>query len=314
MQTHDAALRRPNVLGAHSLDCLTLRVPDLAEAQAFYAAFGLRTLAHAGGLGLHTDGHAKRWIDLVEGPDKRLGHLSFGIFEDDLPAFHARLRDRGIEMPPPEGRDSNALWLRDPDGTPIELRVSERTAPSVKAPFAVASAPAGIQGAAFRNTAPATRPRRLGHVALFTTDVGRSIRFYEEVVGLRLSDRSGEGVAFLHGVHGSDHHMIALVASNGPGLHHCSWEVGSVDEVGLGAAAMARDGHAAGWGMGRHVLGSNYFHYVRDPWGSYSEYSADMDYIPVDCDWRAGDHAMENSMSLWGPAPPPDFVTNYEAA
>ena len=28
------------------------------------------------------------------------------------------------------------------------------------------------------------------------------------------------------------------------------------------------------------VLGSNYFHYVRDPWGSFAEYSCDIDYIP----------------------------------
>ena len=27
-------------------------------------------------------------------------------------------------------------------------------------------------------------------------------------LGLRLSDRSGNIVAFMHGIHGSDHHMI----------------------------------------------------------------------------------------------------------
>jgi catechol 2,3-dioxygenase len=88
--------------------------------------------------------------------------------------------------------------------------------------------------------------------------------------------------------------------------------VPSVNEVGLGAMQMAEKGSVAGWGMGRHVLGSNYFHYVRDPWGSYSEYSADIDYIPVETDWAAGDHAPADSMFLWGPAPPADFVTNFE--
>lgn len=61
------------------------------------------------------------------------------------------------------------------------------------------------------------------------------------------------------------------------------------------------------------MLGSNYFHYVRDPWGSYSEYSADIDYIPVDCDWDAGDYPPEDSIYLWGPEIPADFVHNYEA-
>ena len=68
---------------------------------------------------------------------------------------------------------------------------------------------------------------------------------------------------------------------------------------------MADKGFTAGWGLGRHVLGSNYFHYVRDPWGSYAEYSSDIDYIPVDHDWKAGDHPPEDSFYVWGPAPPP---------
>jgi len=76
---------------------------------------------------------------------------------------------------------------------------------------------------------------------------------------------------------------------------------------------MASRGFEKGWGLGRHVLGSNYFHYVRDPWGGYAEYSADIDYIPVTMDWQGQSHPPENSFYLWGPTPPADFVTNYEA-
>ena len=54
-------------------------------------------------------------------------------------------------------------------------------------------------------------------------------------------------------------------------------------------------GWTKGWGLGRHVLGSNYFHYVRDPWGSFSEYSCDIDYIPKDERWPAADHKPEDS-------------------
>ena len=112
---------------------------------------------------------------------------------------------------------------------------------------------------------------------LFTTDVRRAIDFYTRVLGVRLSDHSGDGIAFLHGIHGSDHHMIAFARSSAPGHHHFSWDVGTVDEIGEGAMHMLDKGFSKGWGLGRHVLGSNFFHYVQDPWGSFCEYSTDID-------------------------------------
>jgi catechol 2,3-dioxygenase len=57
------------------------------------------------------------------------------------------------------------------------------------------------------------RPRRLSHVLIFTRDVSESIKFYERTLGLRLSDRASDLVAFMHGIHGSDHHLLALVKS-----------------------------------------------------------------------------------------------------
>jgi catechol 2,3-dioxygenase len=171
---------------------------------------------------------------------------------------------------------------------------------------------ANQRGASFRSQAAIVRPRRLAHLLVFTRDVEKAIRFYSRILGLRLSDRSGDGIAFMHGVHGSDHHLMAFARSEGPGLHHCSWDVGSVEEIGLGAMQMADKGFQDGWGLGRHVLGSNFFHYVRDPWGSYAEYSADIDYVSVDHDWNAGDHAPEDAFYIWGPTPPADFTINHE--
>ena len=148
---------------------------------------------------------------------------------------------------------------------------------------------------------------------LFAPDLARTLPFYVDTLGLRISDTAGD-VAFLHGAHGSDHHLIAFCKSTGPGLHHCSWDVGSVQEVGLGAMHMARRGYdRGGWGLGRHVLGSNYFHYVRDPWDSYAEYSFDIDYIPKGYNWPTADFDPENGFYLWGPMPPQDFGFNYEA-
>jgi catechol 2,3-dioxygenase-like lactoylglutathione lyase family enzyme len=306
--------RRMDLLGVHSLDHFCVAVPDLRTAQGFYDNFGLAAVAQGSELAVCDSGRKHRWGRILEGPRKQLQYVSFGAFPDDLPRFAARLRQHGIErLAAPPGLDDSSIWLRSPQGHLVEIRAStEKVSPNEPSHFFVEPPASTTRCTVPRSEAPRVYPRRLSHVALYTSDVGGSIDFFRDIVGLRLSDRSLDIVAFMHGVHGSDHHMIALVTSPGPGFHHCSWDVGSVQEVGLGAARMAMNGYAAGWGFGRHVLGSNYFHYVRDPWGSYCEYSAGMDYVPCGTDWQATDSPPEDSMFLWGPAPPQDFVTNFE--
>lgn len=306
--------RRRDALGAHSLDHFALEIPDMEKARHFYTAFGLLVLERSDSLHLHThtDGHC--WGVLRHGPRKRLLYLSFGCYRDELARFRRRLRELGIEEAAGwPGAAEGGIWFHDCDGTLVEVRAAEKSSPDERSPMIEHVAPPGVRTVSLRSDAPLVRPRRLAHVLLFTRDVQRSIRFYSEALGLRLSDEAGGVVAFMHGVHGSDHHMLAFVQSPAPGFHHCSWDVSSAHEVGLGAMQMAGQGYTAGWGMGRHVLGSNYFHYVRDPWGSYSEYSSGMDFIPGDLDWRSTSHAAGEGFYLWGPEPPTDFAYNYEA-
>ena len=154
----------------------------------------------------------------------------------------------------------------------------------------------------------------LSHILMFTANTLEAVAYYEKVLGLKLSDRSAHFIASMHTPHGSDHHLIALALSDGPGLHYSSWCVPSIDSVGPGAVQMARAGYERGWGVGRHVLGSNYFQYVRDPWGSYAEYSYDIDFIDPGAEWPARDHPGEDSIYVWGPNLPDDFVVNSESA
>jgi hypothetical protein len=41
-------------------------------------------------------------------------------------------------------------------------------------------------------------------------------------------------------------------------------------------------------GLGRHHVGSNFFWYLKDPAGNFSEYYADMDCIIDDQLWKPG--------------------------
>jgi catechol 2,3-dioxygenase len=307
--------RRSAALGVHSLDHFSLTVPNLEAASNFYSSFGLDIVAHGNAMGVYASGNPQLWGVLLEGPIKRLHHLSFGVFGEDLERFKHRIEMRGIRLldPPPGIIEPAGLWLRDPDGILIQLRAAPKTSPDQKLAAQFISSPDGKAGAPKRSQAPFVRPLRLGHCLTFTRNVSNAICFYTELLGLRLSDRSGSDIAFMHGIHGSDHHLISFARSSAPGLHHCCWDVRSLNEIGLGAMQMAARGYHEGWGLGRHVLGSNYFHYVRDPWGSYCEYSCDMDYIPVDMEWNAGDHDPGDALYVWGPNPPADWNHNHEA-
>ncbi|GLK45469.1 VOC family protein [Novosphingobium resinovorum] len=306
--------RRAGALGVHSIDHFAIEVPDLEDARTFYTLFGLDVRDRDGALELYAKGDPHRWAIVTAGTGgRKLRYLSFGVYEDEIDAFRARLEGCGVTFTDaPTSADSNGIWFESFDGLPVNVRVADKTTPHEKSRFSFVSSEPGKSGAIPNSKAPPVHPRRLSHFAIFTTDVNAAINYYERTLGLRLSDKSEPAVAFLHGAHGSDHHLLALVLSDRRGMHHNSWDVGSVQEVGLGGATMARAGYGPNWGVGQHVLGANYFFYVRDPWGSFSEYSADIDFIPHDVDWPAANHAPEDSMFLWGPDPFPEFIQNTE--
>ena len=300
-------------LAVHSLVEFAFSVPDLAEARHFYASFGLDVRGDAAEVSLYAHGHAHRWARVLPGPSKRLLWVSFGIHRGDLPAFEHHLAARGVAaIPAPAGAGNDGLWIAGPDGVPLQLRVADK--PSLATPTRAVPAidQRDVGRCPGRDRLPPTHPSHLSHILLFSSNVSDAVRFYGEVLGLRLSDRAGTAIAFMHTPHGGDHHLIAFARSDGPGLHHSSWCVQSIDELGAGAQQMRRAGYVEGWGIGRHVLGSNYFQYVRDPWGSYAEYSYDIDYIREGSSWTEKDHAAHDAIFAWGPEMPEDFIANKE--
>ncbi|MGE4238968.1 VOC family protein [Ramlibacter sp.] len=292
-----------DLLAVHSVDRFELAVPDLAQAERFYAAFGLEVARQPDALVIGAAGADHAVMRVTRGERKKLLAVRFGVHPGQLARFAEHLRARGIASATNSPR---TLSFRDPDGLAIELVETRKTSPD--APMS----PQPRGPAPKRSAAAAVRPAGLSHLLLFTADVGRAIDFYRDALGLRLSDRAGSNIAFLHTPHGSDHHLVAFVTSDGPGLHHSSWRVRSLDEVGHGAMQMAAQGFDQGWGVGRHVLGSNYFYYVRDPWGGWAEYSWDMDFIAAGAEWPAGDHEDEDAFYIWGPPPPAGFADNTE--
>ena len=312
-------VKRPNVTAIHSVLRFALSVPDLGVAEAYFTSFGLQVVRHSEQLHLFTQGQAHCWGIIYQGSGpKKTEYYSVGVYAEDEAALKQQVLAAGYALRAPHPRsDGQGFWVADPDGMPIQVVVSEKVTPTAKAPrldstFKNNAIEVGVSP--MRSQTQQVHPQRMSHILIFVTDVPRAVKFYTEALGFRLSDKSLDVIAFLHGAHASDHHLLAMAKSNGPGLHHSSWLVRNIDEVGLGMEQMYHAGHRKGWGVGRHVIGSNYFYYAQDPWGSFTEFSYDIDFIGADTEWPAGDYPPEDSMYLWGPAVPEDFIHNYEAS
>lgn len=293
-----------------------LAVPDPTTGRTFYEDFGLEAREKDSSIVLRCAGREQDQVLLVEGPTKHLHHLCFGTRADEIDDIKAAVEKNGTKLvDPPNAVASDGLWFRDPQGTLINVKVAE-PAPWAGAQEWHINNPGHYDRRGDRACPPrdlAIEPRRLGHVLTFATDLDQQIDFYTRVLGMRLSDRAQDVVAFLHCEGGSDHHVLAYLTGDRPGFHHASFEVANVDEVGLGGCNMIEKGYRNGWGLGRHVIGSNFFHYIRDPWNSLAEYFCDIDYIPADFDWEAKNWPVEDSLYIWGPTVPEDFGANFEA-
>jgi catechol 2,3-dioxygenase-like lactoylglutathione lyase family enzyme len=291
-----------------------LEVPDQAVGQAYYTAFGLDdATGGSDAVRLRPRSVARDQVLLYGGPRKRLHHLAFAAPGPEYAAVRQNLANHGIrEVDAPRGAPEGGVWVRDPDGNYVNVRDDRLPSPPPDPPLTLNSP--GHAPRQNRRGAPppdlAVAPRKLGHVLLFTPQLDRQLDFYTQVLGMKFSDRSEGIIGFLRCT--TDHHNLALLSSDRPGFHHASFEVGSVDEIAMGAVRMRERGWEPFWGVGRHVIGSNFFYYIRDPWGSFAEYYFDLDYIPEEAAWEPRNWEAKDALFRWGPECPAAFGVNVE--
>ena len=296
---------------------IALAVPDLSVGHKFYTDFGLDGRAEGNRAVFRCADRDQDQMVLVEGKSRKLHYVSFGARPDAMPALQQRLEAAGVRLlDPPNESPGPGLWFKDVEGMLVNVRAAE-SAPwnNVANDFRI-NGPGHLNRVGVRGFPPrdmVIKPRRLGHVLRFTARLNEQVDFYTRIVGLKLSDRSQDIIAFLRSGEGnSDHHIFGLIADSRPGFHHASFEVANVDEVGLAACRLLDKGYQDGWGFGRHVIGSNFFHYVRDPWHGMAEYFCDIDYIPADMQWEPKNYPPEDSLYVWGPNVPEQFPMNFE--
>lgn len=291
-------------MALHRLTTITVGVPDVEAASAFYRDFGLDDLG--AGRFATTDGGEQ--LRLVAADRRGLQELGLGVDDaDDLDRIAGSLQALGTGVV----RDGDTLRTIDPTtGTAVTVTVAARVeATPTAAP--VFNAPGRTERAGERADAVLREgpvcPRRLSHVVLGSPDADATHQFFTEGLGFKVSDRIPGVGAFLRC--STDHHNLLVQGAPVPFLHHTSWMVDDVDEVGRGGARMvAADPARHVWGLGRHHIGSNFFWYLRDPAGNFAEYASDLDVIVDDELWKPDDIADLRALVSWGPPVPASFI------
>jgi catechol 2,3-dioxygenase-like lactoylglutathione lyase family enzyme len=294
----------------HRLASITIGVPNVEQTAGYYAEFGLAR----DGSGFSTADGGEQ-LHIVEATSRRLIELTVGADDpEDLGRVTARLARLGIAVQRGRGRVS-AVEVHS--GARVVVEVMPRISQQPEA-AALSNGPGRTERenrrAAVVLADDPIRPRKLGHVVIGSPDFEASQRFFVQGIGFKVSDQVVGVASFLRC--STDHHNLLIQPSPVAFLHHTSWQVGDVDEVGRGAVRML-DGHPERhtWGLGRHCIGSNFFWYLRDPAGNFSEYYSDMDTITDDQLWTPGTWEPSlQTLYTWGPDVPPSMLEPEDLA
>ncbi|VVJ21855.1 2 [Amycolatopsis camponoti] len=300
-------------MGLHRLTDITVGVPNVEETAGYYREFGLTPSGEGNGHRFATTDGGDQ-LHIRHSPRRRLLTLGVGVDDpDDLERVKASLNRLEVDA----RREGDALRAADPvTGLEVVVSIAPRLqqkptpAPLYNTPGAVTRPDVRAPGVERQEP---VRPRKLGHVVFGSADQAATQRFFTEGLGFKVSDEAPGLASFLRC--STDHHNVLVQQAPVNFLHHTSWEVDDVDEVGRGATAML-EGHPERhtWGLGRHHIGSNFFWYLRDPAGNFSEYYSDLDCIVDDQLWKPGVIAGEKSLYAWGPPPPPSFLKPEDLA
>jgi catechol 2,3-dioxygenase-like lactoylglutathione lyase family enzyme len=149
---------------------------------------------------------------------------------------------------------------------------------------------------------------RLGHIGLYVNDFNVMVDWYQDVLGMRISDTlhlphqpEAKIVGFLRVDRGAelvDHHTLFFAQFGKTDCHHISFESQDFEAQFVAHRWLVTRGWEANWGVGRHPLGSHVFDVWFDPdryrWESFSDTDV------VDGNKVPGNFDIHNSqMDIW---------------
>ncbi len=284
------------------LGYLGLSVSDLEAWRKFATeVLGLEAANGDGGaLLLRMDEYHHRFV-LASGAADDLAFVGWEVTDQRaLGALAARLKGGGVEVAagsPDEARlrgVAELIKFHDPSGVPSEayygpLMTFERP---FKSPRVIAGFETGAMG--------------LGHIVVRVDDAEKSLHFYRDLLGMRISDfvemrmRRGRptdslNLTFMHC--NPRHHSIAFGIIPAPKrLMHFMLQVKSIDDVGS-TYYLAQDlGIPITGSLGRHTNDHMMSFYMRSPSGFEIEYGYGARTVD-DATWKVQRH---EAPSIWG--------------
>jgi catechol 2,3-dioxygenase len=268
-----------------SLRSVEIGLPDVPAAEAFFTGiWNLSVAARQGGSvylrGTGADHHLLA-LHPAQQPEVRMVTLRASSPQDldrildTVPANGGEVLSR--RSPVTEPGAGEAVVVRDPQG-----RILRIVSGDVRH--------ADTEG-------HRDRPIRLAHAVLNSHEVAAGLPFYENALGMKLSDRT-RIMAFIRipVQPRGDHHSIALADADNDCLNHIAFVMPDLEAVMRGGGRMKDAGYAIEWGPGRHGPGNNSFNYFIGPAGFVIEYTADVEQVddsyrvgsPEDWKWPAG--------------------------
>lgn len=272
----------------NNLSYVSLAVPDFETERAFFSGpWGLKETSGDSNQAFFSthSGREDHLVRLRRGTDRRLDAIGFSAPDRvGLDALAKRLADHDVEIisqPAALTSPGGGYGLRffDNDGRTVEVNVdvSEREPSEFTK---LRGVPIGIS-----------------HVVLFTPDVHKTVEFYTEVLGFKVSDWLDEFMVFMRC--NEKHHCIAFM--KGPAsLNHVAFDMVDADDMMRGMGRALSAGVKLNWGPGRHTAGDNTFSYFVSPAGNVVEYTSELETID-DETWTA--HVYPRSFDVidqWG--------------
>jgi catechol 2,3-dioxygenase-like lactoylglutathione lyase family enzyme len=294
------------------------RAPDLDRMEAFLSAFGMQRAARTDqALYMRgTDGQHHVHVTHM-GEAAFLGLAFAAACRDDLTILARATGGRVERLDEPGGGE--VVRLAAPDGRQIEVVhgiAALEPLPLREHPALNTGADRTRVGTLQRVQPGPAQVKRCGHAAIKSPDLATLSRWYQETLGLLVSDDVymagpekpvGRFLRCDRGAEPADHHTLLLLETPEVKLGHVAYEVADLDDLMVGRDHLTANGHGGRpyWGVGRHVLGGQIFDYWKDPFGFTIEHWTDSDVLRADT--PAGAHHILNALNQWGPLPPPDL-------